>query len=230
MRKTIVFVSVLAVFLMLMVSNVPAVEYYRVKETQESFVHTTLDTFRENIRNVKSNRQTLSVLASIMNIDIEEFKNTIKDIPSSLNVIKERKNFGDPGNGTDGNGPDDITDWMYGIIFWILIPVTGPLFIYDVILGSIQAMAVLIPLILFSFLFPFLLMLSIALIPLLIIMYLASPSEVEEWIAEFLEFMHNIETRYSEFLDKLLSLPFYEFPFILIGEFYDTWDYNGDGR
>ena len=118
-RRIVVFGSFLAVFLMLMIPVNSAVEHTQVKETQETLLQESIDTIRENIINMEIKSQKLSALASNKNIDIEKIKDTFKDMPSSLKLIKDRSYMGDPGDGEDGNGPDDITDWIWGILFWI---------------------------------------------------------------------------------------------------------------
>lgn len=76
----------------------------------------------------------LLMIPSVDAVGSQQIKESqvLKDIPLSLKSIKEKGYLDDPGNGTDGNGPDDITDYLYGILLLMLSPITIPIYIFAI--------------------------------------------------------------------------------------------------
>jgi len=214
MNKTIVFVSLLAVFLMLMIPNVSAVEYNQVKEKQEVFIQNHIDDLQENLEKIDLHDFKESLNKSSLNIDVEGIKEKLENIPSLTSLFRSYSFLDDPGNGNDSNGPDDITDWIYLFIFIITSPVSLPLLIFDFIFWGIYSSLVAYICIM-SFVFVILLLLSIFFWP-------QEGNEGFDLSEEMgiLEFLNDI---YNDF-------PFLFFPSKLIAEFIDYKDWDKDGR
>jgi len=125
MKKTIIFTSFLAVFLMLMIPNVNAVEYRQVEETKEAFMKNQWHLIQENLPIDCVDDLKIPSDTFLINFDDEQISKKIENISFENSFFKRITLFGDPGNGTDGNGPDDWTDYLYLCIYLLLyLPVS----------------------------------------------------------------------------------------------------------
>ena len=85
-KKTIVFGSLLAVFLMLMIPNVRAVEYNTLKETLESKLPDTLQNIERRFFNSESTSLLANILAILSIIIIDIISLTLLTINSAILV------------------------------------------------------------------------------------------------------------------------------------------------
>ena len=71
MKRTIIFGSLLTVFLLLLIPNVNAVEYTQVKETQETFIENRLNIFQEKTKNIDFDVLITSLNKSFLNFKVQ---------------------------------------------------------------------------------------------------------------------------------------------------------------
>ncbi len=96
-NRSIISISLLAIFLLVMVPSINAVEYNQVKETQTQLIESHIPEISKRIP---------------IN-DIGELKGILKRLFSIDTFQKIKGLFDDPGDGEDNNGPDDWTDYLY---------------------------------------------------------------------------------------------------------------------
>ena len=108
-----------------MMPHVHAVEYQQVKETQESLIDLQFDNLIRSDSESFGEEITQSLQNAFNEKSIKNFNEAVHHFSTGQLVSMSESIFDDPGNGTDGNGPDDITDYMYLIIHVLLhIPVS----------------------------------------------------------------------------------------------------------
>ena len=90
MKRTIMFGSLLAVFLMVMIPNVNAVEYTQVKETQETFMESQLNIFREKTKNIDFEVLITSLNKSFINFNTEKVKEKLEIMSLVIDSMKGR--------------------------------------------------------------------------------------------------------------------------------------------
>ena len=204
MKKTIIVLCLFAVFLLVMIPTISSIENSTIKENTS--------------RILKHHKSTIcSILDDFLH---KQYGKTCISEKEGLSASL----FVDPGNGTDGNGPDDITDWIYLLIFFVTLPVSFPLLFIDIIFIIVKVIAISLFLIIPFFIF----MLALALFPItiiLIINYYLYPELYEDTIENINSFFNVLNT-----IIEITAPDWFFFPLILIGEFSDTIDYDNDGR
>ena len=91
MKRTIMFGSLLAVFLMVMIPNVNAVEYTQVKETQETFMESQLNIFQEKTKNIDFEVLITSLNKSFINFNTEKVKEKLEIMSLVIDSMKGRR-------------------------------------------------------------------------------------------------------------------------------------------
>ncbi len=140
MRKVMIIGCFLAAFLLLMVPNVSAIEYNHVEETQKTTINEYIGELKEKINSGVCKKQISFLKESLKNSNITELKETII---LSLMSFREIVPLDDPGDGEDCDGPDDWTDWMYFLLFFLLWPITFSC--TAVVFFCIMLMALILP-------------------------------------------------------------------------------------
>lgn len=122
MIKTILFGTALSIFLILMTPNISAIEFNQSAEMQKSLF----------------NQSTIKSTYVTKYIQFRTFKSLFNNLFLKLRLVQKNNwFFDDPGNGTDGKGPDDITDIWYMIKFLITLLIFGPFVIADIVIYAL---------------------------------------------------------------------------------------------
>ena len=93
-KKTIVFGSLLAVFLMLMIPNVGAVEYKTVVETNERYILQEIEKFESQINTIKEQVNGLNskeIISAINNLEKNDLKQIVLKEFKQLEISEQQK-------------------------------------------------------------------------------------------------------------------------------------------